>query len=263
MPELKTLEEHCQFIESWCRTSFFAGKKHFAPKKPEVAVGDIIRNCTPLLYHGLNYAPATWETNEECLAIIDKANKLADLSPEDFEEEMWRFIEKDAMIRAKKFYPDSVGVKGPASWKCGSLTYDPPKPTQPEGWVTFHIANAVGPQSIFDVKDYLPWCFMLLMKEAEIRFGAHELTTGTWLNENDRFLAYFPQEYLDNMSPRPEEPPVPQWHFGWWGQMVSGRGTINTKVEAFVREKGYLPRNCRSSHCSIESMRKHLKENFL
>ena len=154
-------------------------------------------------------------------------------------------------------------MKAPASWNCGSLKYDVPAAAALEsGRVVFHIANAVGPKSIFEDPDYLPHCFLLLMKESEFRFGVNVLFTSTWLNEKKAFLACFPQEWLDNLSPRPEEKPVPRWHFGWWGQLVTGRGTINPKAEKFVRENGYLKYCCLASHCSFENMRKHLREKF-
>lgn len=263
MQQPKSLEEHCHYIEQFSRLSLFAAKKHFAEKKPELSLGDVLKNHTPLLSHCLNYTAAMWESNEVCLRVLARADALAHLSPEEFEEEMWRFIAPDALERAKAAYPEVVGVKAPPHWNCGSLRYDPPRTDRPEGWITFHIANAVGPSSIFADREYFALCFMLLMKETQIRYNGSELTTGTWLNEHKTFLSYFPQEYHDNIAPRTEEKPVPMWHFGWWGQVISGRGTINPKTEAFVRKNGYLPRACRSSHCSFESMRKHLKEHFL
>jgi hypothetical protein len=196
--------------------------------------------------------------------MLDRADRLADLEPEEFEEAMWNEIKELAAKRAELNYPNAVGVKAPASWNCGSLKYDPPSehPNLDPDQVTFHIANAVGPKSIFDDPDYLPHCFLLLMKEAEFRFGSHTLFTSTWLNEREAFLNCFPQEWRDNMAPRPAERPVPPWSFGTWGQLVTRRGTINPKAEQFVRENGYLKYICRPSHCSFESMRKHLKAKF-
>ena len=264
MPELKTLEEHCKYVEGFARVSFFFARKWLMPKFPEKKPGELIRDHTPLLYHGLNYPPAAQSENPECQKILSRADDLAGLEPEEFEETMWNEIRDLAAKRAELNYPNAVGVKAPASWNCGSLKYDPPfeHPNLDPGQVTFHIANAVGPKSIFDDPDYLPHCFLLLMKEAQFRFGCHTLFTSTWLNERQAFLNCFPQEWRRNMSPRPEEHPVPRWHFGWWGQLVTGRGTINPKAEKFVRENGYLKYCCLASHCSFENMRKHLREKF-
>ena len=223
MPELKTLEEHCKYVEGFARVSFFFARKWLAPKFPEKKIAELILDHTPLLYHGLNYLPSVWSEDSECRKILTRADNLAELAPGEFEETMWNEIRDLAAKRAELNYPNAVGVKAPASWNCGSLKYDPPSghPDQDPKLVSFHIANAVGPKSIFDDPDYLPHCFLLLMKEAEIRFGCHTLATASWLNEKTAFLDCFPQEWRDNMSPRPEGQVVPRWHFGWWGQRVS------------------------------------------
>ena len=263
MPELKTQEEHFEYMKHFARVSFYFARKWLVPRFPERKIGELIRDHTPILYHGLNYAPGIWNTDPDCRRIMDTADRLAELPPNEFEESMWHEIEELTAKRADLNYPTAVGVAAPASWNCGSLKYDPPNGKLPEGWVTFHIANAVGPHSIFDDPDYLAWCFLLLMKESEIRYGANVLFTSTWLNENTKFLHFFPQEWLDNMAPRPEDHPIPCWHFGWWGQLITARGTINPKMDKFVRENGHLKYACRSSHCSFENMRRHLKENIL
>ena len=264
MPELKTLEEHRKYVEDFARVSFFFARKWLVKKIPDQPISELIRAHTPLLYHGLNYLPGIWKDDPECQDILARADRLAALEPEEFENAMWDEIKDLAAKRADLYYPNAVGVKGPASWNCGSLKYDPPAehPTNPPERVVFHIANAVGPKSIFEDPDYLPCCFMLLMKEAEFRFGCTELSTSTWLNERAAFLNCFPQEWQDNLTPHPEEPQVPGWHFGWWGQLVTRRGTVSHAADKFVRENGYLKYYPRSSHCSFENMRKHLKANF-
>ena len=263
MPELKTPEEHRKYVEGFARVSFYFARKWLVPRFPERTIGDLLRNHTPLLYHGLDYPPAVWNDDPEGQEILNRANRLAELPPDEFENTMWDEIKELAAKRADMSYPHAVGVVAPASWNCGSLKYDTPDGKLPEGWVTFHIANAVGPKSIFDDPDYLANCFLLLMKESEFRFGVNVLFTSTWLNDRSAFVRFFPQEWQDNLSPRPEEKPVPRWHFGWWGQLVTGRGTINPKAEEFVRKNGFLKCAERASHCSFENMRRHLKENFL
>ncbi len=265
MPEPKTLEEHRKYMEGFARVSFYFARKWLAPRFPERPIGELLRDHTPLLYHGLDYSPAVWQNEPECQEILNRANRLAELPPDEFENTMWDEIKELAAKRADMSYPHAVGVKAPMSWNCGCLKYDTPAehPQQDPSMVTFHIANSVGPKSIFETSEYLAYCFLLLMEEAEIRFGCHTLTTSTWLNEKKAFTAYFPQEWRDNMTPRTEEKPVPRWHFGWWGQLVTGRGTINPKAEEFVRKNGFLKCAERASHCSFENMRRHLKENFL
>ena len=263
MAEVKTLEEHRQYVEGFARLSFFFARKWLKAKFPEQPFGELLSRHTPLLYHGLNYPPAVWPEDPECQDILRRAERLKELPPEEFENAMWDEIKELAAKRAELNYPNAVGVKAPASWNCGSLKYDVPgEAARESGRVVFHIANAVGPRSIFEDPEYLPHCFLLLMTETEFRFGSRELSTSTWLNERQAFLNCFPPEWLDNMGPRPSEPPVPPWSFGTWGQLVTRRGTINPQAEKFVRENGYLKYICRPSHCSFESMRKHLKAKF-
>ena len=126
MPELKTLEEHRRYVEGFARVSFFFARKWLVPKFPEKKPGELIRDHTPVLYHGLNYPAAAWADNPECRDILDRADRLADLEPDEFEEAMWDGIKELAAKRAELNYPNAVGVKAPASWNCGSLKYDPP-----------------------------------------------------------------------------------------------------------------------------------------
>ena len=263
--KLKTLEEHCEMVEQMGKLSFFLASRWRKEKRSDKTPGELIRDHTPFFYHGLNHLDykTKWD-NPECQRILAHADELQQLPPEEFEVQMWAFVRDHAMKRAEQFYPESVGIKVDPGWNCGSLKYDPPAehPTLPPGKVVFHIANAVSPHSIFDDPAYLPHCFLLLMKEAELRFGCNVLCTSTWLNEKQAFLDCFPQEWHCNLSPRPETMQLPSWHFGWWGQLITRRGTINPQMVNFIRENGILKYLCRSSHCSFENMRKHLKEHF-
>ena len=109
MPELKTLEEHCKYVEGFARVSFFFARKWLMPKFPEKKPGELIRDYTPLLYHGLNYPPAAWAGDSECQKILSRADRLAGLEPEEFEETMWNEIRDLAAKRAELNYPNAVG----------------------------------------------------------------------------------------------------------------------------------------------------------
>ena len=259
---VKTLEEHRQYVEDMCRLSYYYVRKWLVPAFPEKSAGELLRQHTPLFYHALGYMPDTWETEPACQWIQKEAEQLVGYEAEDFEEVLWEITASLARKRADEGYVKAVGVAAPASWNCGSLKYDAPNPNRPEGWISFHIANAVGPNSIFSDPEYLAYCFMLLMKEAEIRYGARVLSTTTWLNGREEFLKYFPDEWRENLS-EADQKRVPSWHFGYWGQLVNARGMINKGAEVFVRENGYLKYPYRSSHCSFEKMRSHLKEVYL
>jgi hypothetical protein len=51
-------------------------------------------------------------------------------------------------------------------------------------------------------------------------------------------------------------------HYGFWGQFLTARKTFNHKLAKQFMETGKMPFQTRRSWCSIESMRKHLKDKF-
>jgi len=254
--EKKTLKEHKEYVEQMCRISFFFARRWLKEQTPEKTIGELLRDHTPLLFHALNYLDydTKWD-NPDCTKIMDMASKFQNMSPSEFEERMWTEIKEPALERAEKFYPVSVGVKMPEDWNVGSLKYDPPKPNLPANYCCFHIANALAPRSIYDDPRHLPECFLELMERSEKEYGYDTLWTATWLNDTPRWLAIFPEEWTKNLSPGDT---LASWHFGFWGQMVTARGTFNEKAGRYVRENGMLKYKIRASHCSFASMRKHL-----
>jgi len=251
----KTLEEHKAYVEQMARISFFFARYH-KEKTPDKSVGELLRDCTPVFYHGMNYLDyETKWTNPACQRIIKLADELGPAPAAEFEERMWAGIKDLALERAERFYPEDVGMRVPPGWNVGSLKYDTPKLHLPPNYCNYHIANAVFPKSIFDDPAYLPQCFMEMMDKGEKDYGYDTLTTSTWLNDNPRWLALFPEEWIANLSPRSEGA---SWNFGYWGQMVTGRGIFNEKAGRYVREHGELRYKTRGSHCSFAEMRKHL-----
>jgi len=254
--EKKTLEEHKTYVEQMARLSFFVARR-LKHKKPETLISELIRNHTPLFFHALNYVDyeTQWH-NPSCMRIAAKADEVAYLPAPDFEERVFAEIRELAMERAERFYPKSVGIWLPEDWNVGSLKYDTPRKDRPPNYCNFHIANALAPRSIFDDPLHLPGCFMELMDQSEKEYGYDTLTTGTWLNDTPRWLALFPEEWTNNLSERNDGF---RWHFGCWGQMVTGRGTFNEKAGLYIREHGVLKYKNRGSHCSFTAMRQHLE----
>ena len=257
----KTLAEHKEYIEKMARLSFFFARR-LKDKNPETPLSDLLRDRTPLLYHGLNYPDyLTKWNNPDCQRILKKADELSNLPAPEFEERMFAEIKDLAMERAERFYPESVGIDNVPWGKDSphSLKLDPPDPKGKRAlnWCNFHIANAVAPRSIYDDPRYLPECFMEIMARGEKEYGFDTLCTGTWLDDVPRWLALFPQEWIDNLSPRRD---TTGWTFGNWGQLVTARGTFNDKAGQYARENLTLRYKCRSSHCSFAAMRKHLEE---
>lgn len=252
----KTLAEHKEFVERLARVSFYFVARWLRERFPDETLGILLREHTPLMYHALNYLDyETRWNNPDCLWIMSKADESWRLPASEFEEAMWSEIKELAMERAEKFYPESVGVQVPPDYNAGSLKYDPPATTRPPNYCNFHIANAISPESIFDDPNYLPECFHLLMDKSEREYGFDTLVTGTWLNDNPRWLALFPCEWIDNMQPRSDNI---GWTFGEWGQMVTARGTFNDKAGNRLRETGELKYKSRHSRCSFLAMRRHL-----
>ena len=145
-----------------------------------------------------------------------------------------------------------------AEYQCGCLKYDNPKQDDPKT-VDFHIGNAVAPKSIFTDPGYLESCFFELMKQAQEKFGADSLQTNTWLNSLPKWLEYFPEEWQQNLQP--EDKNV-FWHFGFWGQFISAKGTFNAKYGQILRDTGEFPFYPRKSKCSFKEMRKHLENKL-
>lgn len=253
----KTLEEHEAYIEQMCRVSFFFPNRWLRARTPEKPLSELLRDHTPLFFHALNYLDyETKWNNPDCLRIMAKADELQELPPSEFEERMWAEIKDLAMERAKCFYPESVGIAMPKDWNVRSLKYDPPKSDLPQNYCCFHIANALAPHSIYDNPKHLPECFLELMERSEKEYGYDTLYTGTWLNDTPRWLALFPEEWTASLSPRGDSI---GWHFGYWGQMVTARGTFKEKAGQHLRQHGELKYKGRTSHCSFVAMRAHIK----
>ena len=257
---LKTLAEHLLSTEQMAKMSFFYTSRWMRQiYAPEKSAGESLSCHTPLFFHGLGFSvKAEWQDIPLCRQLLSSADELSTLPPEEFEEAMWSVSGKAISARAAELYPRSRGMITPASWNCGSLKYDPPTEDEPKR-VAFHIYNTVSPNSFFANPDYLILCFLLLMKEAELRYGADTLFCSTWLNDRPRWLAYFPEEWQNNLSPRNFDR-LTGMTVGDWGSIYDARGCLNAKYVAMVREQGKLPFAPRKSHCSFAAMREHLEK---
>ena len=240
----KTLEEHCEYVREMARLSFYFAYM-LQRKLPEESLSDILRNHTPFYYHAMGYLADLPRPEFEAVAA-DSAN--------EFEEKMYGRLQDAIMKRAIELYPSSMQVGN--EWNCGSLRYGTPEPSIP-GWCTVHITNAVAPDSIFTDPAYLPKCFLKLMDDSEKEYAYTMLYAGTWLNDKDKWLALFPEEWQKNLTPH--EIQIPSWHTGHWGQLITARGTFNYKGGDFARQNGYLKYAVRYSHCSYTAMREYLK----
>lgn len=257
----KTLEEHREYLAEILRLKLWFVYRWLAGH-PEEDLPFVLRwrvdiYRKSLFWRGRGF-PATVDFQRAGWSVLERQiqtlheQTCSDVDSSRFEREAFEYVWGVVEPNAFHDYQTSLANKG---FQCESLGYDPPKPENPRV-VPFHITNAVQPHSVFDDRTYLPKCFFCLMDKAETEFNANALGTGTWMNSHPRWLELFPEEYLDNMGPREEA----MWcGLGYWGQFVSARGTLNRKRVKAFRETGSLPYPWRTSWCSFEAMRAHLR----
>ena len=173
-----------------------------------------------------------------------------------FEEYGFAVLQSSIDARVERDYLDRSGLEG---YQCGSLRHELQLFPERKDTIVFHIANALCPCSIFDDPLYLPDCFMALMRRVEILYGAKNIFTHTWLNSHPAWLALFPPEWQQSLDAPFRDV---QWHYGFWGQFITARGTFNAKAGQQLRTTGELPYYPRAGQCSIAAMRHHLEKNF-
>ena len=257
MNQLKSMEEHLQSIEDMARFAFFYAAEYLKPRLPEKSLFEAIGDHTILLFHGLEFREKDkFDEIGLCRLLKEAADRFLEYSAADFEEAMWEHCKNALRERAVELYGKSRGIGTPASWNCGSLKYDLPAPDAPK-LCRFHIYNTVAPNSLFADPEYLKLCFLLLMKECELRFNADTLITSTWLNEEPRWLKFFPEEFISSLTPaHPER--LPGMTVGSWGFLYNARGCMNMKYIRQIRATGILPFRSRTGSCSFAAMRRHL-----
>lgn len=140
--------------------------------------------------------------------------------------------------------------------RAGCFRFDPPYAENPKR-VFFHIHNDCEPDSIFDDRRHIPRSFLALMEMAERQYAAIEIETNSWLNEHPRWLEYFPEDWRRNMLPPDTDI---RWHYGFWGQFVTARGTLHEKNAAYYAQTGQFPFYPRRSWCGFAELRVHLTQ---
>lgn len=257
MDKPKTLEEHRNYLYEIVRLKLFFMHRWLA-EHPEEKPVDVLRNRIDIYRKTdanpdalnpkmLQWESDTWQALEQPL-LACYARNVTDAA--GFEQEGFAILQDSLDARCERDYLDPTALQ---RYQCGSLRYN--IYTEPTPVVGFHIANAVQPRSIFDNPHYLPACFLALMEQVEARYGAEEIQTGTWLNAQPRWLALFPQEWQNNLT-------APNhnvgWHYGFWGQFITARGTFNRRLGEHMRRTGEFFYYPRSSQCTIRAMREHV-----
>lgn len=258
--DAKTFEEHWEYLVEIVKLKLWF-VHHWLDSHPEEDFSFVLRWRVDIFrksvfWRGQGFPTSAdfdvpgWSALEQQVQTLYEET-CCDTDSSAFESEAFKVVWKVVEANVFHDYQASLADKG---FQCDSLRYDSPVAESPRV-VPFHITNALQPYSIFGDKAYLPQCLFCLMDKAEAEYNANGLGTGTWMNSHPRWLALFPEQYLDNMGPEEEEIWFEQ---GFWGQFVNARGTLNGKRARAFRETGRLPYPRRYSWCSFGAMRAHL-----
>ncbi len=260
IPNDHTLEEHREYLYQIVRLKLFFLHNWLREHQDETFQYvlrnrvDIYRKCDAnpggLNPVDLHFDEAPWLELENAAGDIYNSCKN---DIQAFEDRAFLVFKPSLDARCERDYTDDSAQQSYAKCGCGSLKHE--DALRDEETVAFHISNMVSPKSIFTDRDYLPKCFMKMMDAVEKKLGAKRIRTGTWLNENPKWLEYFPREWMDNMEAPLENV---QWHYGFWGQFISARHTFNAKYGDILRKTGRLPFYPRVSNCSIAAMREKI-----
>jgi hypothetical protein len=256
----KTFDEHRAYLQQmvWLKLWFVW---HWLRAHPEETFHMVLRERVDIYRKldmnpgGLNPAQIDWaeprwaalEAEAERLYLIHRgdANSLR------FESLAFEVFRAEIDARARRDFADTAGL---SPYTYGSIRFD--GPAEGATRVFMHIGNTVTPDSIFSDPAYLPNCLLETMTRAEA-LGATELETFTWLNSDPRWLALFPAEWQAHLG---EPDPNILWHYGFWGQFVTARGTFHARRAQQLRETGQFPYLPRASWCSFATLREHLAE---
>jgi len=263
MANLKTLDEHREYLYQLVRLNLFF-LRNWLTEHPKETLSAVLRKRTDIYRKTsinkellnpatLNFECPEWLKLEHQLELVYKQHKD---NAATFEDAAFAVFKDSIDERVEKDYKDDSRLAG---YQCGSLRYNEHEDVLKHETTSFHIANALQPESFFADPQYLPRCFLDLMRQTAEKYGSTKLYTGTWLNSLPRWLELFPQEWQDNLSPKNTDV---QWHYGFWGQFITARGTFNYKYGELMRKTGKMPFYPRSSSCSFANMKKHLKEKY-
>ena len=257
----KTLKEHREYLYEIVKLKLFF-LHHWLRRHPEETFRDAIRTRVDI-YRKTDANPGGLNPDKlyfdapAWLALEDAASRLYEndkIHADSFEKRAFDIFKPSIDARCKRDYEDQTAAAG---YQCGCFRHDLEIFYPEQKALGFHIMNSLSPDSFLDHPDYVKACFLKLLNIAEQQFHAVRILTCTWLNSHPKWLAFFPEDWLKNMS---EEDKSVQWHYGFWGQFISARGTFNYKYGQYLRRTGCMPFYPRTSCCSIESMRDKLNE---
>jgi len=256
----KTLDEHRAYLHDIVRLKLWFAWR-WLREHPEEPFEQALRERVDLYRKleinpgGINPVEINWD-DPRWLELEARAREAYLAHQEDensaaFEEEAFQIFRPQLDARAPRDFACLSRLEG---YDYGSIRFDPPGKERPKR-VFIHIANVIAPRSIFEDQAYLPDCLQEVMRQAEEGYGAEELETSTWLNSVPAWLALFPREWQEHLSP-PNLDIL--WHYGFWGQFITARGTFQAKRAQQFRESGVLPYSPRWSWCTFDALKAHL-----
>ncbi len=260
MTDPKTCAEHRTYLHEIVRLKLWF-VWHWLHEHPEETFAKVLRervdiyrkldiNAGSINPPSICWDDPRWLELETRAGDIYRRHRQDDASTA-FEEEAFAVFRPGLDARAPRDFADDSRLDG---CTFGSIRFDWLGEAQP-GRIALHIANAITPRSIFADPAYLPACLREVMQRAEKAHGAEELETFTWLNSVPSWLALFPGEWQEHLSPPNWDI---SWHYGYWGQFITARGTFNDKRAQRFRNTGTLPYPPRTSWCTFAALREHL-----
>lgn len=263
MNEMTTLAEHREYLHDIVRLKLWFLHR-FLTEHPGEPFRDALRNRVDIYRktvfnpgllnptpEEINFESAGWRALEEAL---ESCFRSAGNDAARFEAEGFALLRDAVDGRAFRDWIDVSFING---YQCGSLRYE--YGALEKDTVDVHIANARRPGSMFEDPEYLPCCFVELMRVTEAKFNCRRFRVISWLNSMPKWLEYFPQSFRDSRGSANTDI---QWHYGFWGQFIDARGLFNKRNAERFRATGTMPYSTRESFCSFTAMRQHLRNHF-
>ncbi len=259
MNPVKTLAEHREYLYEIVKLKLFFVHRWLS-EHPEETFSNVLRNRVDIIRktdinkEGLNPVNSYFETPEWLALEADAENLFKRFSDDagTFEAKAFEVFKPSLDARCERDFLDRSAFDG---YQYGFLRHNTVLSKDFPDMLIFHIANTKSPDSFFDFPEYIRECFLKLLDAAENDFQVENIGTGTWLNSVPKWLALFPEEWTANRMPPQTDV---YWHYGFWGQFITARGTFNGKYGKILRETGRMPFYPRISKCSVKAMRSKL-----
>lgn len=252
---MKSLREHLEFTNE-CYSFILDFIAMYHAQHPEESCGTILDKRTMFRFIQRE-TPRDPPANSDFVCLFINTADAAEKNGMDAWREAMERLRPKLLEQVAAFYPASLAPHPMFPPGCSFRFDEDPRPDMPPTWCVFHMTNALRPKSFLGDPDYMAAELRRIMDESEKLRGCDTLCTGTWLNSHPRFLAFFPEEWRENLGPE-------NWDFannlGVNGQFLDAAWNLNRKTADYVLETGTPRYPQRPSHCSFMAMRKHLEK---